>query len=247
MKRLLTVVLFMVALPLAAQDLQFVRGLNQSEFKDLSKEIGSALAYRNLAPPAPLGITGFDLGVEISAIDIRDKSPYWQAAFNNDAPAYLYVPRIRARKGLPLGIDIGAMYSYVPDSNVKLFGGEVSYALLQGGVALPAIGIRGSYTKLTGVDDLDVQTYGIDASISKGFLFITPYVGVGTVYIDSKAKGRLQNPLLVGYAGPLSEEKIWQERYFGGIELKPFPLFRLVVEAEYSERPIYSAKIAVGF
>jgi hypothetical protein len=246
MKRLLTVALLLVALPVAAKDLQFVTGLGQSEFKDFSKEAGAALAYPRLAPATPLGITGFEIGVEASAIDIRDKAFYWQAAFAGDAPSYLYVPSIRARKGLPFGIDIGAMYSYVPDTNAKLFGGEVSYALLKGGAALPAIGVRGTYTKLTGVDDLDLQTYGVDATISKGLLFITPYVGVGTVYIDSKAKGNLQKfSTLLGT--PLKEEKFWQERYFGGIELKPFPLFRLVAEAEYCERPIYSAKISIGF
>ncbi|HEU0265989.1 MAG TPA: hypothetical protein VFR01_09700, partial [Geobacterales bacterium] len=142
------------------------------------------------------------------------------------------------------------MYSYVPNSNVKLYGGEVSYALVKGGAALPAIGIRGTYTKLTGVNDLDLQTYGVDASISKGILFITPYVGAGAVYIDSKAKGRLNTDpifLLANGGKPLSEEKFWQERYFGGIELKPFPFFRLVAEAEYSDRPVYSAKISIGF
>ena len=77
---------------------------------------------------------------------------YWQKAFGGDAPSYLYLPKIRVRKGLPLGIDIGAMYSYVPDSNIKLYGFEISKAILEGSMATPAVGIRATYTKLAGVE-----------------------------------------------------------------------------------------------
>jgi hypothetical protein len=131
------------------------------------------------------------------------------------------------------------MYSYVPDSNVKIYGAELGVAILEGGVATPAIGIRGTYTKLDGVDELDFQTAGIDASISKGFLIITPYAGAGMVWIDSKPKGSV--------IGNLDEEKFWQPRYFAGAKLTPFPLFSITAEVEYSVRPIYSLKAAIGF
>jgi len=225
-----------------AADISFSSGLSQGEFKDLSKEAGTALGYRNMAPAAPLGLTGFDIGGEFSAISINKNSSYWKAAFNDDAPSYLVVPKIRARKGLPFGIDVGAMYSYVPDSNIKLYGAELSKAILEGSTATPAVGVRATYTKLTGVDDLALQTYGIDASVSKGFVFITPYAGAGMMWINSEAKGQLKS-----LSTTLTSETISVPRVFGGLKLSPIPLFAITAEAEYAVRPIYSLKAAISF
>jgi len=250
MKKLVIAVTMLAAAltagPAAAKDISFITGLVQDQFRSLSKEAGAALAYKNLAPAAPLGITGFDAGVQVSAIDVRKESAYWKSAFNNDAPDFLLLPSIRVRKGLPFGIDVGAMYSYVPDSNIKLFGAEVSKALLEGSVATPALGVRATYTKLTGVDDLDLQTVGFDASISKGFLILTPYVGAGMLWIDSEAKGKLQS-LSVSAGVPLKEEKIWLPRGFAGLKISPLPFFGITAELEYAVRPIYSLKAAVNF
>ena len=230
----------------AARDINFINGLTQGNFKDLSKEAGAAIAYRNTASPAPLGLTGFDAGVEVSAVDIKSDSAYWESAFNFKAPSLLYIPKIRVRKGLPFGIDVGAMYSYVPDSNIKIYGAEVSKAILEGSAATPALGVRATYTRLAGVNDLSLQTVGVDTSISKGFFIFTPYAGVGGLWIDSEAKGALKSGTLPGGI-PLTEERIWQPRGFVGIKLSPLPLLGITAEAEYSVRPIYSLKAAVNF
>jgi hypothetical protein len=237
-----TVALALAVSPAMATDIRFFTPIVQSEFKDLSKEAGAALGYRNMAPAAPLGITGFNIGGEASAISIDKNSNYWNAAFGNDAPSYLIIPKIRARKGLPFGIDIGAMYSYIPSSNIKLYGAELSKSILDGTMATPAVSIRATYTKLVGVDDLSLQTYGVDASISKGFLFITPYAGAGMMWINSEAKGNLKT-----LVPTLTNENILVPRVFGGIKISPLPLLEITVEAEYAERPIYSLKAAVSF
>lgn len=232
--------------PAQAADISFSTAISQSAFKSLSKEAGAALGYRNLAPAAPLGLTGFDVGVEASAISIDKNSTYWSAAFKNDAPSFLVIPKIRARKGLPFGIDVGALYSYVPGSNVKLFGAELSKSILDGTMATPAVGVRGTYTKLTGVNDLGLQTYGIDASISKGLLFLTPYAGAGMMWVNSEAKGNLQK-LATLASTPLKKETISIPRVFGGLKISPMPLFGITLEAEYAARPIYSLKAAISF
>ena len=226
-----------------AKDINFTgtTGLVQGDFRSLSKEAGAAISFKNTAPAAPLGITGFEAGVEVEAVDIKSNSDYWSRAFGGDAPSYLLLPKIRVRKGLPFGIDIGAMYSYVPDSNIKLYGVEVSKAILDGTLATPALGIRGTYTRLAGVNDLDLQTAGLDASVSKGILFLTPYAGAGAVWINSKATGNLQR------ITPLKSEDIYQPRVFAGLKVTPFPLFGITAEAEYQVRPIYSLKAALSF
>ncbi|HZV80821.1 MAG TPA: hypothetical protein VFF53_01485 [Geobacteraceae bacterium] len=210
----------------------------QSEFKDMSKELGSALGYRNLAPAASLGITGFDVAAQASFIDIKDDSGYWKKAAG-DVPGYVSVPSLRVRKGLPFGIDVGAMYSYVVDTNIKLYGVEVSKAILEGSLATPALGVRGTYTRLEGVDELHLQTAGVDASISKGLLFLTPYAGAGMLWIDSKPQGTL--------AAFVDGEKMWQPRGFVGVKISPLPLVGVTAEVEYAARPIYSLKAGLSF
>jgi len=227
-----------------AKDINFIAPITQSEFRSLTKQAGAALSYKNLAPAEPLGITGFDLGVEVSAVDIKNGSGnYWDRAFGGDAPDFLLVPKLRVRKGLPLGIDIGAMYSYLPNSNVRVYGFELSKAILEGSTATPALGIRGTYSRLSGVKDLDLQTAGVDLSISKGIFFLTPYAGVGANWINSKATGDLR--LLT--AGLLKTESIWQPRGFAGLKVSPLPFFAITGEVEYQVRPIYSLKAAIGF
>lgn len=228
--------------PVLAADISFTRAISQDDFKNLSKEAGAALGYRNMAPAAPLGITGFDIGAEVTAVSIDNNDSYWKSAFSDDAPSYLVIPKIRARKGLPFGIDVGAMYSYVPSSNIKLYGAELSKSILDGSLATPAIGVRATYTRLAGVNDLSLQTYGVDASISKGFLFITPYAGAGMMRINSEAKAGLKT-----HAPYLTKENITVPRVFGGLKITPFPLLSITAEAEYAERPLYSLKGAISF
>ncbi|MDD2273460.1 MAG: hypothetical protein PHP95_05350 [Desulfuromonadaceae bacterium] len=234
--------LFLAAAPALATDISFTTAITQDQFKSLTKEAGAALGYRNMAPAEPLGILGFDIGAELSAVGIDKNSSYWSSAFGNDAPSYLVIPKIRARKGLPFGIDVGGMYSYVPSSNIKLYGAEISKSILDGTAATPALGIRATYTKLSGVSDLSLQTYGVDASVSKGLLFITPYAGAGILWINSEAKGNLK-----ALVPTLESESTTVPRLFAGVKITPFPLVGITAEAEYAERPIYSLKAAISF
>jgi len=242
LRGVVAVSLFLAASPALAADISFSTPITQDDFKSLSKEAGAALGYRNMAPAEPLGITGFDIGAEMSTVSIDKNSSYWNSAFGSDAPSYLVIPKIRVRKGLPFGIDIGGMYSYVPDSNIKLYGAELSKSILDGTAATPALGVRATYTKLSGVSDLSLQTYGIDASVSKGILFITPYAGAGMLWINSEAKGNLK-----AQVPTLESESTTVPRLFAGVKITPFPLFAITAEAEYAELPIYSLKAAISF
>jgi len=152
----------------------------QPAFRTLSEDLGSALSYKAVIPAEPLGVTGFDLGLEVTSTKMRNLDIATGSTLTS-----LIVPKLHAHKGLPFGIDVGAFYSSVPTTNIKLFGGELRYAILEGGVASPAVAIRGSMSKLSGVNQLAFGTKGLDVSISKGFAMFTPYAGVGSVWVDS--------------------------------------------------------------
>jgi hypothetical protein len=51
------------------------------------------------------------------------------------------------------------------------------------------VALRGTATKLLGVDQLDLETTSLDISVSKGILNVTPYGGVGKVWVRSTPEG----------------------------------------------------------
>jgi hypothetical protein len=211
MKKLLPVfcVLGVAAQPASANDLNNLQALAQAEFRALSEDLGSALSYKPLTPAEPLGVTGFDMGIEVTSTKMTKSEEAWKTATNSSSGiGTVYVPKLHIAKGLPLDIDIAAFYSAIPTTNVKLVGAELRYAVLPGGVASPAVAIRGSYTKMSGVEQLAFNTKGLDVSISKGFAMFTPYAGVGQVWVNSTAN-----------TGTLAAESFTQSKVFAGLNV----------------------------
>jgi hypothetical protein len=190
MKKLIALLCLLgIAQPAMAASITTLDALNQSDFKTLSEDLGAALSYKPITPAAPLGTTGFDMGIEVTQTDMSRSSRLWSQITNDHSTiSKLYVPKLHIAKGLPLDIDVAAFYSKIPSTNFSLYGAELRYAILPGGVAQPAIAIRGSYTKLSGVDQLALNTKGLDISISKGFAMFTPYASIGQVWVSSTAK-----------------------------------------------------------
>jgi hypothetical protein len=165
--------------PAFADDLDDIRNLTQAEFAKLSKDFTAAGSYKSVSPAEPLGITGFDIGVEVTSSKM-EHGDIWKKAGGDSTT--LLIPKVHVHKGLPFGFDIGASLSGVPGSDIKLGGAEIKYAFIEGGVAMPAVAVRAAATRLFGVDDLDMDTRSVELLVSKGFLNITPYAGVGKVW-----------------------------------------------------------------
>jgi len=234
---LVFVSLLAVSLPVFAADIDKIQTLSQEDFHKLSQDLGAALSYKPLTPTAPLGITGFDMGIAVTATSIENKDALKNAGAGDHST--LPVPSLRLHKGLPLGVDIGAMVGGVPGTNVRLYGAEVRYAIVPGGAATPAIGIRGSYTKLAGVDQLDFNTKGLDLSISKGFLMFTPYAGIGKVWVASAPKD-------IPTSTP-TKESLSLNKVFVGVNLN-FGLTNLAFEGDRTgEATSYGAKLGFRF
>jgi hypothetical protein len=219
--------------------LDHIDALTQSEFRALSEDLGAALTYRPLTPTAPLGTTGFDIGVEVTYTDVKNKAA-WDVATGGNAPSGLVVPRIHAVKGLPFGIDIGAIFAAVPDSDIKSIGGEVRWAIISGGAVAPAVGVRLGYQSLSGVSMLDLNTTTLDVSISKGFAFLTPYAGAGIVRTNSNPQG------LAKTAGR-TDEQFDESRVFLGLNMN-FAFINFCFEGDKTgSNTTYGAKVGWRF
>lgn len=206
----------------------------QPRFRALSEDLGAALSYKPMIPAEPLGITGFDIGIGVTQTNLEQSGSYG-AALENDSE--LYLPTVRLHKGLPFGIDLGVAYAKASGSNIEYVGGELRYAILDGGLAMPALSLRGSMSKVKGVDDLDFNTKGVDLSISKGFLMLTPYAGAGKVWVKSDPK----------FAGIVTSESFSLNKVFVGVGFNMM-LLNVNLEADKTgEATSYSAKLGLRF
>jgi hypothetical protein len=235
MKSLAGTLLLLTAGSAWAFDINRLQTVAQRDFRLLSEDLGAALSYHPQTPTEPLGVTGFDVGVSLTMSKVANKDSLSRAT-SDSVPSYIPVPTLRANKGLPLGFDVGLMYSKIPGSNISLWGGEARWAFLKGGIAEPAVGVRGTYTKLTGVDQLDMSTKGLDISASKGFAMLTPYIGVGRTWITSEP-----------HVANLSKEDFALNKLFFGAGFKLL-LFNMNAELDRTgHSTAYSLKAGIRF
>jgi hypothetical protein len=217
-----------------ADDLDQIQALTQQEFRLFSRDLAAALSWHPLRPTTPLGVTGFDIAIGATGTKLENQGAFETAA-GGDFPSTMPVPSLRLHKGLPWNIDVGVMIATVPGSNVQHWGAELSYAFISG-VAVPSIGVRGAYTRLTGVEQLDFDTRSLDISIAKGFAGITPYAGIGKVWADS-------NPKVSG----LNKEEVSETKAFLGLQVN-LGITNLVFEVDKTgDTATYGAKLGLRF
>lgn len=217
-------------------DINGLQHLDQSEFHQLAQDLGAAFSYKPLAPADTLGPLGFDLGAALTGTTLVNTATVQKVISNGSAYSTLPQPSLRFIKGLPYNIDIGGFVTRVPSSNVTLYGGEIKWAFIPGDIALPAVAARATVTRLNGVSELGFESYSADVSISKGFVFVTPYAGVGEVRSNTSTDGL-----------PLSQVNLTQGKVFGGASFN-LGLANLDVEADSTGGVrSYSAKLGFRF
>ena len=219
-----------------AEDIDFTSAFTQEDFKKFNEQLGQVLYFNPNSPAEPLGITGFDIAAETTVTQINADSDYWERASGNKTQAaYIPITKVHIQKGLPFNIDVGAMIGQVPTTNIKIYGGEIKYAILEGTAATPALAVRATHSWLSGVADLDASTSSIELMASKGFLFLTPYAGVAALYSKSSENSSAVN---------LKDESATTFRGIAGLQMSPFPFF--VVNAEVGVGKANSASLKLG-
>jgi hypothetical protein len=246
MKKILMTVLLpllMAAPAMAKVTFEFPANYTQDDFKNLSRDIGLAISYIPLAPAEPLGgaLPGFDIGVEATGVSINKNASYIQKAVTNpgDVPGTVPEAKAHVQVGLPvIPVDLGFVYGIsTNNTDYKLIGYEIKWAILRGSTLSPAVAIRGAYTKLSGIDIFDISTKSLDLSISKGFSILTPYAGIGEVWITSTPNVPVP---------PLTEEDFTETKGFVGCKLS-LGLINIVAEADFAAVNAYSLRLNLHF
>ena len=234
MIRCLAPLLLLATLPVQAADFPTIGALSQDEFHRISQDLGAAFSYKGVTPATPLGIAGFDVGVEVSETTMENSELFARAGAGSQSR--LVVPKFHVHKGLFGGLDIGAFVAGAPDVSASLYGAELRYAVVDDGLATPAVGVRLSGTRAGGLGDLKVSTAALDLVVSKKFTAITPYVGAGTVRVQSSVNG-----------SALAEERFNKGRVFAGVNINLLAV-NLAFEAErMGDNTSLSAKIGWRF
>ena len=157
--RLIFATLLIVATSALAQadDIDAIDRLSPSQFESFADDLVAALSYKS--------------------------SSSWGVA-TGSTTEYLPIPKVSLSKGLPFDVDLGAFVAAVPGSNILVYGGQVQYALMAGNPVLPAVAVRGGITRLSGVEQLALETRSVELVVSKGLFAFTPYAGIGRVWGD---------------------------------------------------------------
>ena len=233
-KRLLPLILAASACTAHAADFSAIGTLTQDQFLRLSRDLGAALSYKGVTPATPLGLAGFDIGVEVTDTKVESSDAFSRAGAGGQS--HLVIPKLHVYKGLPAGFDIGAFIGGSSAVGASVFGADLRYAIVDDGVATPAVAVRLSGTKAGGLGDLSVSTIAFDAMISKKLALFTPYAGAGSVRVQSTAHNT-----------GLAEVTFNKGRVFGGLNVNLIGA-NLALEAEkMGANTSLSAKLGLRF
>lgn len=230
------------ALPLGAQDFSFDPDITQEEFHELSLAISQAIYASPVEPASNRGLLAFDVGVAVTAIEIDEDAAFWVNSVDSDllTDGYLLVPRAVVSKGLVFA-NLSAMYARIPDSDIEILGAALDVPIVRGSITMPTLSVRGTWSDLRGVDELDLTVYGAEVFISKGFGPFTPYAAAGIARTESE--GRIPETALS--PAIVLQDEFDQERFTVGLRVS-FLVPKLVIEATQADELTYSAKFSLG-
>lgn len=168
-------------------------------FRIFANQLGCAMSSWNLSPPETLGHSGFNFAFEYAVVQVNSEPQNWPrfgrtttgADSTTPPPSdMLLMPTAHVRKGLPFSFEMGAKISYLQFSRMTAATIEAKWALNEGFVYLPDLGVRGFGTRLIGARDFALTTAGFDIGLGKqipvgGMLTLTPYAGWNIIYVNA--------------------------------------------------------------
>lgn len=229
------VLLFATALPSMAAEVR--PDAPEADFREFHRRFALAAYHYPRHAAAPLGLVGFDIYADVAVDQDFGDEEFVGTVLDDDLTGdLLAVVRVGARKGLPAGIDIGLAYGRALETDIELISADLQWAILDGGAVSPALALRLTATRSMGSEVYDLDQYGAELLLSKGFAVLTPFVGAGVV----RSEGSLDSSL-----GRTFEDNETRGVIYGGITLNLL-LPKITVEVEKAEVIQGAVRVAFG-
>lgn len=237
-KQVVALLLAGLSVPAFAEDeVEITPATLQADFNSIAEDLVAAIDYKAVVPAEATGIAGFGVGLILNYTPVDDEGAWDRATAGQADISAIGLVGLGVTKGLPLGIDVGVFYSEIPTTNISLFGAELRYAILEGGTASPALALRASYSKVSGIESFDVESKAVDLSVSKGFAFVTPYAGIGQVFGEADPNN----------VGTLKKADVEETKLFAGLRLS-LGLLEFTPEVEQiGDNTMYNVRLGFGF
>lgn len=219
--------------PAAAGEFSDIRQLSQDAFLRLSKDLAAVTALRALSPGVTLSLLGFDLSVEVGVTNVNSGGDWTKAGGGS---TQVIAPRLSLHKGLIAGLDVGASIGILGNTGAQTIGGILRYQVIEPGTISPGATVRLTANKEFGSSSVSVRSFGADFVVAKPLLFVTPYIGLGTVRTRTSAPGT-----------PLTDVSVNRTRTFVGFDTR-LAFATVSAEAEkIGETTTVSSKIGFRF
>jgi len=227
----------LAALPAGAGTWEVRPDAPEADFQAFSRRFSSDAYFYPRHGAAPLGLLGFEVYVDATYDQDFDDEPFVDTVLDDDPTGgFLSVARVGVRKGLPGDIDLGVSYGLALGGEIKIISAELQYAIIDGGLVSPALGVRLTGTRTLDPGAYELDQYGAEVLLSKGFTVLTPYIGGGVV----RSKGTLDR----GDFLPDFEDSHTRGVVYAGITLNLL-LPKITVEVEKAE--VLQGAVRVGF
>jgi len=177
------VIIFLFCSISGAQNVD-LNNYSSETFSNLTKALGTLLGNGLFHTAAVHTVGGFDVGVKSNMVLIAEK---YRSGPLKDVK-FIPLPLFQANFGLLENIEIGGRYMNIEfgddiAKNISIYTGILKYGVFQT-FGLPRIALSGAYSKIDGIDDFSFSTLTFSGVVSKGFLLVDFYGGVGyNIYI----------------------------------------------------------------
>lgn len=255
-------------LPSTSTDEDYVK----TGYYTLVKELGTTIANKPMAPAESLGMNGFYVGLANTFAFIRTGSidgenpTGWDLAAEDETPqAFLFVPTLQLRKGLPLSLEVGANASWIGLTQTGVLGVYGRWSLVEGHRRIPDLAVQVGYAGYVGNDELELGVMDMSASIGYTLPFgvtagihqasFSPYVGLGINRMHAAPRSDLSRTDLEGRITEVTGFQSDTDHYVDGFA--PLQIgggfrilngdFSATVAATYSPELIATVDVGLGF
>jgi hypothetical protein len=158
--------------------------LTQEEFDEFAREGGVVMHDYQLASAEPIGKGQIEVSLDYTRTVIDDSKGAWNNTMSHPTDDHYLghvraFPRLSTRVGIARRVDVGVWGTLDPNANYGFLGFTSKVTILEQDESRPvSVAIRPTAVGLLGPDELLVADLGVDASVSREYKGLSPYLGI---------------------------------------------------------------------